>query len=112
MVGMKVCHKGHLQVAGFQCRDASFEDSGLGSTDDAGSKIDKVGVIANDDCGSRTGTVRVGHRRASAKEYDPSSWRAQFSHHCSWPIAVVLNNVSAETNNTSLSFTGSLQWPR
>src|SRR5216684_5345682 len=70
VVGMKVRHKGHLQIAGFQLRDAPVKNSGLGSTHNARPEIDKIGTIADHDGGRRTGTVRIGHWRAGAKEYD------------------------------------------
>ena len=66
---MKVRHKGHLQIVGFQLRDASVKNSGLGATHNTRSEIDKIGTIGDHDGGRRTGTVRIGHRRAGAEEY-------------------------------------------
>src|SRR5262249_42791448 len=69
MIGMEVRHKSYFQVGRFEGRDAPVEKSSLGATHDARSEIDKIGTIANNDGGRRTGTVRIGDRRASAKEH-------------------------------------------
>ena len=61
-------------------------------------KTPLMNAITNHDCRRWTGAVRIGYRRASAKKYGSSSWRAQFlaSLPGSWPIAVVVNNVKVE----------------
>ena len=41
VIGMEVGHKGHLQIAGFDCRNLSVESSGLCSAHNAWSKINK-----------------------------------------------------------------------
>ena len=66
---MEVGHKGHLQIAGFDCRNLSVESSGLCSAHNAWSKINKVSAIVNNDSGCRTGTIRIGNRRAGPEEH-------------------------------------------
>ena len=66
---MEVGHKGHLQIAGFDCRNFSVESSGLCSAHDAWSKINKVSAIVNNDSGCRAGTIRIGNRRAGPEEH-------------------------------------------
>jgi hypothetical protein len=66
---MEVRHKGYLQVGGFEGGDAPVEKSSLGASHDARSEIDKIGAIVNNDGGRRAGTVRIGDRRAGAKEH-------------------------------------------
>ena len=46
-----------------------FENSHLGATHNTRSKIDKIGIV-NNNGGRRTGTVRIGHRRARAEQHD------------------------------------------
>jgi hypothetical protein len=75
---MEVRHKSHLQIGGFKCRDAPVEKSGLGATHNAGSEIDKIGAIANNNGAGRARTVRIGDGRAGAKQYDPCLWWARF----------------------------------
>ena len=62
-------HKGHLQIAGFQLRDASVKNSGLGSAHNARSEIHEIGTVPDHNGGRGTGTVRIGHRRSGAEEY-------------------------------------------
>src|SRR5260370_29614523 len=57
VVGMKVRHKGHLQIAGFQLRDAPVKNSGLVAAPNARSEIDKIHTITAHDGRLRTGTV-------------------------------------------------------
>src|ERR1700730_2598398 len=103
---MKVRHKGPLQVAGFQLRDASVKNSGLGSTHNAGSEIDKIGTIANHDGGRRTGTVRIRHRCAGAKEYHlvrlGRSFGAWLFGSCG--LASIANNIRKDSNTERVSF--------
>lgn len=81
---MEVGHKGHLQIVGFDCRNLSVESSGLCSAHNAWSKINKVSTIVNNDSGCRTGTIRIGNRRAGAEEYHLRPARAYLRRLARW----------------------------
>src|SRR5262249_35491617 len=76
MIGMEMGHKSHLEIAGFDCRYTALEGSGFGAAYDARSEIDKVSPIINSDNGGRATAVRIRHRRARAKKYNPRSYRS------------------------------------
>src|SRR5262249_961789 len=67
---MKVGDKRHLQIARFDRRYQSVKSSGLSASHNAGTTIDKIGAIVNNDSGRRTRTVRIGHGRARTEEHD------------------------------------------
>jgi hypothetical protein len=70
---MKVRHKCHLEITWLCRRDSSESGGSLSAAYNAWSKINEIGSIINDNQSCRTGAVRIGDGRASAKEYDPSS---------------------------------------
>lgn len=71
-----MCHKGYLQIAGFECRYTPIKNSSLGATHNTRSEIDKINAIANHDRCRRTGMLRIGYRGACSEEHDPGPGRA------------------------------------
>src|SRR5215469_6824128 len=82
---MQVRHECHFEIAGFDCRNFSVESSGLGAAHNAGSEINKISGVANNNGSRGARTFGVGHREAPGKSparLTPTLTRAAVTLNC------------------------------